>query len=87
MSFEAAIHAKAIQLNQAALDLCAEAGNGHPTSALSVGHLVTVLLYHTMRWMPEDPACASSDRLVLSGAHAVPILYAAGADLGLRIGH
>ncbi len=86
MSFEAAIHAKTIQLNQSVLDLCAEAGNGHPTSALSIGHLVTVLLYHTMRWMPEDPTCASADRLILSGAHAAPILYAAGADLGVHIG-
>lgn len=86
MSFEAAIHAKAVQLDHAVLDMCAEAGGGHPTSALSLGHLVTVLLYHTMRWMPEAPANPSSDRLVLSEGHAVPIVYAACADLGVRIG-
>jgi transketolase len=50
MSFEAAVHAKAIQLDQSVLDMCAEAGSGHPTSSLSLGHLVTVLLYHAMRW-------------------------------------
>ena len=55
MSFEAAVHAKAIQLDQLVLDMCAEAGSGHPTSALSLGHIVTTLMYHSMRWTPEDP--------------------------------
>ncbi len=86
MSFEAAIHAKTIQLDQLVLDMCAEAGSGHPTSALSIGHLVTVLLYHTMRWTPGDPRCPTADRLVLSEGHAVPIVYAAAADLGVLIG-
>lgn len=86
MSFEAAIHAKTIQLDQLVLDMCAEAGSGHPTSALSIGHLVTVLLYQTMRWKPDQPRYETSDRLVLSEGHAVPILYAACADLGVRIG-
>ncbi len=44
MSFEAAVHTKAIQLSNASLDMCATAGSGHPTSAMSLGHLVTVLL-------------------------------------------
>ena len=35
-----------------------------------------------MRWVPEAPRYPTSDRLVLSEAHAVPIIYAAGADLG-----
>lgn len=86
MSFEAAIHAKTIQLDQLVLDMCGEAGSGHPTSALSIGHLVTVLLYHTMRWTPGDPRCPTADRLVLSEGHAVPIVYAAAADLGVLIG-
>ncbi len=86
MSFEAAVHAKAIQLDQLVLDMCAEAGSGHPTSALSLGHLVTVLLYHSMRWTPESPRYPTSDRLVLSEGHAVPIVYAACADLGVAIG-
>ncbi|MFO0827979.1 MAG: transketolase [Phycisphaerales bacterium] len=86
MSFEAAVHSKAIQLGQVVLDMCAEAGSGHPTSALSIGHLVTVLLYHSMRWTPEDPRYPTSDRLVLSEGHAVPMIYAAAADLGVMIG-
>ena len=86
MSFEAAVHAKAIQLDHLVLDMCAEAGAGHPTSAMSLGHLTTVLMYHTMRWVPTHPQYPSSDRLVLSEGHAVPIVYAACADLGVHFG-
>ncbi|MCH8822039.1 MAG: transketolase [Planctomycetes bacterium] len=86
MSFEAAVHAKAIQLNHASLDMCATAGSGHPTTALSLGHIVTVLLYHSMRWLPEHPQYPTSDRLVLSEGHAVPLIYAALADLGTVVG-
>src|SRR5688572_8694031 len=82
MSFEAAVHAKAIQLDHLSLDMCATAGSGHPTSAMSLGHIVTVLMYHTMRWAPDQPDYPTSDRLVLSEGHAVPIIYAAYADLG-----
>ncbi len=49
MSFEAAVHTKAIQLDHSCLEMCATAGSGHPTSAMSLGHIVTVLLYHSMR--------------------------------------
>lgn len=86
MSFAAAVHAKAIQLDKTSLEITAAAGAGHPTSAMSLGHIVTVLMYHTMRWVPAHPQYASSDRLVLSEGHAVPIVYAACADLGVGIG-
>jgi transketolase len=86
MSFEAAVHAKAIQLDQLSLDMTAASGSGHPTTAMSLGHLVTVLLYQSMRWIPSDPTCPTADRLVLSEGHAVPIVYAACADLGTLVG-
>jgi len=86
MSFEAALHAKVIQLDRLCLDMCAAAESGHPTSAMSLGHIVTVLLYNTMRWVPDDPRYPTSDRLVLSEGHAVPIIYAALADLGAVVG-
>ncbi|MHC4991618.1 MAG: phosphoketolase family protein, partial [Planctomycetota bacterium] len=86
MSFEAAVHAKAIQLDHMCLEMCAAAGSGHPTSAMSLGHIVTVLMYHTMRWLPDHPQYPTSDRLVLSEGHAVPIVYAAFADLGGAVG-
>ncbi|MBT8485012.1 MAG: transketolase [Phycisphaerales bacterium] len=86
MSFEAAVHAKAIQLDRTCLEMCANAGSGHPTTAMSLGHITTVLLYNTMRWLPDHPGYPSSDRLVLSEGHAVPIIYAAMADLGGAVG-
>lgn len=61
------------------------ADSGHPTTALSLVHLVTVLMYRVMRWDPKQPAAPGSDRLVLSEGHAVPIIYAACADLGVTI--
>tara|TARA_Y100001933_G_scaffold186172_1_gene185169 strand:+ start:808 stop:2766 length:1959 start_codon:yes stop_codon:yes gene_type:complete len=86
MSFEAAVHSKAIRLDTLSLQMCADAGSGHPTTAMSLGQIVTVLMYHSMRWVPEDPGYPTSDRLVLSEGHAVPIVYAAFADLGAHVG-
>lgn len=86
MSFEAAVHAQAIELDKLSLDMCAAAGAGHPTTAMSLGHIVTVLMFHTMRWSPDAPNYPTSDRLVLSEGHAVPIVYAAYARLGGMIG-
>jgi len=80
------LHAKAIDLGRLAIRATTEAGSGHPTTALSLTHLVTVLMYRVMRWAPADPANPGSDRLVLSEGHAVPILYAACTDLGVAIG-
>lgn len=86
MSFEAAVHAQAIELDKLSLEMCAGAGSGHPSTAMSLGHLVTVLMFHSMRWSPDQPDYPTSDRLVLSEGHAVPIVYAACAKLGVRIG-
>ena len=53
---------------------------------MSIGHIVTVLMFHTMRWSPEFPDYPTSDRLVLSEGHAVPVVYAAAAKLGMMVG-
>src|SRR5271165_5028374 len=79
------LHAKAIDLGRLAIRATTAAGSGHPTTALSLAHLVTVLMYRVMRWDPAQPAAPGSDRLVLSEGHAVPIVYAACADLGVTI--
>lgn len=86
MSIEAAVHAQAIEIDRLALEMCSAAGSGHPTSASSIGHLVTVLMFQTMRWSPEYPDYPTSDRLVLSEGHAVPAVYAAAATLGMKVG-
>lgn len=86
MSFEAAVHAQAIELGKLSLEMTAAAGSGHPTTALSLAHITTVLMFHTMRWSPEYPDYPTSDRLVLSEGHAVPIVYAAACELGVMVG-
>ncbi len=82
MGFAAAVNRKAIDLGKLSVEMTTSAGSGHPSTALSLAHLVTVLMYHQMRWDPKDPWNQQSDRLILSEGHAVPIVYAAYEDLG-----
>ena len=86
MALAAAVHQKAAQLGKLAVRMTAEAGSGHPSSGLSLAHIVTYLMYRQMRWDPADPWHPTADRLVLSEGHAVPIIYAALADLGATVG-
>lgn len=84
-TFDQIVHAKAIQIGKLAVRATTAAGSGHPTSALSLAHIITILMYHQMRWDPENPHHHGSDRLMLSEGHAVPIVYAACADIGVSI--
>ena len=86
MSFDSTINAKAVELVKLSYEMTAAAGSGHPTSAASLGHIVTVLMYQHMRWEPANPTHPCSDRLVLSEGHAVPVVYAACADLRVMVG-
>src|SRR4051794_38498488 len=85
MAFATSVHAKATELIKLAIEMTTAAGSGHPTSAASLAHLVTVLMYDHLRYDPQNPAHPAADRLVLSEGHACPIIYAAAADLGIRI--
>jgi transketolase len=76
------LNLKAANLCKATIKMCTKAGSGHPSSGLSLSHIVTTLMYNKMRFDPANPWNTSSDRLVLSEGHAVPIVYAAYADLG-----
>lgn len=86
MGYVESLHAKAIELSRISVEITAAADSGHPTSASSLAHIVAALMYDHMRYDPSDPANPGADRLVLSEGHASPIVYAAGADLGLAIG-
>lgn len=85
MSFGSTVHAKAVEITKLNYEMTAAAGSGHPTTGASLAHLVTLLIYQHMRWEPANPGHISSDRLVLSEGHAVPIVYAACADIGAMI--
>src|SRR5579871_3217795 len=84
--FRHVVHAKAAAIGKPALRATTAAGTGHPTSALSLAHIVTLLMYRHMRWTVSEPGHPGSDRLVPSEGHAVPIIYAACADLGVTFG-
>ena len=53
------------------------AGSGHPTSSMSMAHLVAVLFADHLRFDVKDPHYRGNDRFVLSKGHAAPGLYAA----------
>ena len=77
---------KVIQLSKQVVRMCTEAGSGHPSTALSLAHIVTALMYRVMKYDPSNPWNTAADRLVLSEGHAVPIVYAAYCDLGGMVG-
>ncbi|MEJ2695132.1 MAG: transketolase [Candidatus Sulfobium sp.] len=61
----------------------AEAGSGHPTSALSATDLVTGLMFGgTFRYDANNPDHPNNDRLIFSKGHASPLLYAVWAAAG-----
>ena len=77
---------KVIKLSKQIVRMTTEAGSGHPSSSLSLVHLVTALMYRIMRYDPRNPWHAGADRLVLSEGHTVPVVYAAYCDLGGVVG-
>ena len=77
---------KVIKLGKQICKMCTEAGSGHPSSALSLVHITTALMYRVMRYDPKNPWAPGADRLVLSEGHAVPVVYAAYCDLGGVVG-
>lgn len=77
---------KVIKLGKQIVRMCTEAGSGHPSSALSLLHVTTALMYRVMRYDPRDPWNRAADRLVLSEGHAVPVVYAAYCELGGVVG-
>jgi len=82
MSFADAVDYKARELCRHVVRMTTEAGSGHPNSSTSLAHIAVVLMYHKMRYDLANPWNPRNDRLVLSEGHAVPIIYAAYADLG-----
>ncbi len=75
------VHAKAVELGKHVVRMTTTAGSGHPSTALALCHITIELMYRHMRYDPANPWNPNSDRLVLSAGHAVPIIYAAYADL------
>jgi len=81
-----AAHAKAVELGKHVVRMTTAAGSGHPSTGLALSHIIVELMYKRMRYDLNDPWHRGNDRLVLSLGHAVPIVYAAYADLGGVVG-
>lgn len=81
MDYSTEISKKALTLAKLVLKMTTRAGSGHPSTSLSLVHIITTLMYNVMRYDPQNPWNIANDRLVLSEGHAVPIIYAAYADL------
>jgi transketolase len=64
------------------IEMTAEAGSGHPSTALSSVEICTALHFSKLRWDPNDAGWADRDRFVLSKGHGVPVLYAVYAEAG-----
>lgn len=85
MSIEQTLYERALIYGEDSVRMTAAAGGGHPSSALSLVHIVSALFYK-MRHDPGNPWNSMSDRIVLSEGHAVPVLYAAMGEAGYKIG-
>jgi transketolase len=64
------------QLRVDSIRATAAAGSGHPTSAMSAGELMAVLLEKYLRYDFERPDHPNNDHLIFSKGHASPLLYA-----------
>ncbi len=82
----ASVESRLTQIGKNIVGMTTAAGSGHPSSALSLAHLVSSLLFKNMRFDPADPWNPGNDRLVLSEGHSVPVVYAAYAELGGVVG-
>ena len=80
------LNSLAIAMARHIVNMTTASGSGHPSSALSLVHIVAALMGKQMRWDPADPWNPLADRLVLSEGHAVPAVYAAMAELGAVVG-
>ena len=67
----------AAQISVDSIRATTAAGSGHPTSSMSMAHLVAVLFADHLRFDMKDPHYRGNDRFVLSKGHAAPGLYAA----------
>lgn len=79
---DAQANALARQFRYVITDMICRAGSGHLGGALSLVEIIISLYYRIMRVRPDEPRWPDRDRLILSKAHAGPVLYTALAYKG-----
>lgn len=73
---------KANEIRILIIESLIEAGSGHTAGSLGMADVFTLLYFHILRHNPKKPDWEERDRLVLSGGHICPVLYAAMAVAG-----
>lgn len=77
------LEAKAKEIRNLLLDMCAKAKTGHVTSSFSCAEIMVSLYYGgVMNIDPQNPEWPERDRFILSKGQASVILYPILADLG-----
>ena len=73
---------KANEIRESIIEMLLEAGSGHTAGPLGMADIFTFLYFHAMRHDPHKYDWKIRDRLVLSGGHICPVLYATMAHSG-----
>lgn len=68
---------QAARIRLLSLEMTTKAGSGHPTTAMSMADILSVLYFDQMIYDPRHPESPENDELVLSKGHGAPGLYAA----------
>lgn len=76
------LKAKANYLRSETLRMIYEHGDGHPSPAMSIADIISVLYFQVMNINPKEPNWEDRDRLILSKGHSCPVVYAALNELG-----
>ena len=58
-----------------AMDAVQKANSGHPGMPMGMAEVAAVLWTEFLKWSPDEPNWAGSDRFVLSGGHGSMLLY------------
>ena len=73
---------QANEIRKSIISMLSEAGSGHPAGALGMTDIFTYLYFHALKHKKESPEWKDRDRVVLSGGHICPVLYATMAHAG-----
>lgn len=78
----ARISKKASDIRISIVEMLVKAKSGHTAGPLDMADIFATLYFKVLRHNPENPSWAYRDRVILSGGHICPVLYATMAHSG-----
>lgn len=78
----ARISKKASDIRISIVEMLVKAKSGHTAGPLDMADVFATLYFKVLRHNPENPSWAYRDRVILSGGHICPVLYATMAHSG-----